>query len=60
MTTLVRPQRKTKPAHRQRRLYVGGKVLEVFSQEKPLPESVWQSVKRALGIKGKFIKASEK
>jgi len=44
-----------KPPHKQRRPYVSRKTAEVFSEEKPLPEKVWQSVKKAVGIEGTFV-----
>ena len=59
---IVRPQRKPKPPHRQRRPYVNKEIAAVFAEEKPLPEPVWASVKKAVGIDGTFEppKASEK
>jgi hypothetical protein len=55
VTDFVRPSRKTKPAHRIVRQYTTSAVLETMAVEKPLPEKVWQSVKKAVGIEGTFI-----
>ena len=52
---LVRPVRKPKPAHRQRRFYVTADVATGLAVEKPLPEETWQSVKKAAGIEGTFV-----
>jgi hypothetical protein len=53
--SIVRPDRKTRPPHAQRRVYVSRQVLQALAVEKPLPEPVWQSVKKAANIDGKFV-----
>jgi hypothetical protein len=54
MTDYVRQDRKRKPPHRAVRQYAHHDVIKAFAVEKPLPEEIWQSVKKAVGIEGKF------
>ena len=55
VSNFVRSMRKPKPKHRQRRVYVETGVLKGMAIEKPLPENVWKSIKKAVGIEGKFV-----
>lgn len=52
---MIRRQTTKKPPHWQRRPYVATAVAEKFSEEKPLPEETWRSLKRAVGIEGKYV-----